>query len=53
MGFLKKEVEDSIVLLEMAIDEQDNDVIKDIGNKIEQFRNRFGNWKHMNVIGCR
>ncbi len=39
---LKKEVEDSIVLLEMAIDEQDNDVIKDIGNKVEQFRNRFG-----------
>ncbi len=38
---LRKDVEDSIMLLDMAIDENDNDVIIDISSRLEQFKKRF------------
>ncbi len=38
---LKKDVEDSIMLLEMAIDENDNEVITDIASRLDQFKKRF------------
>ncbi|HOJ27684.1 MAG TPA: peptide chain release factor 2 [Spirochaetota bacterium] len=38
---LRKDIEDSIMLLEMAIDENDTDVIGDIASRVEQFTKRF------------
>jgi peptide chain release factor 2 len=38
---LRKDIEDSIMLLEMAIDENDNDVIVDISSRLDQFKKRF------------
>lgn len=38
---LKKDVEDSIMLLKMAIDENDNEVISDIAIRLDVFRKRF------------
>lgn len=38
---LRKDIEDSIMLLEMAIDENDADVIGDIASRVEQFTKRF------------
>ncbi|MGQ9842903.1 MAG: peptide chain release factor 2 [Spirochaetota bacterium] len=38
---LKKDVEDSIMLLKMAIDENDNEIISDIAFRLDVFKRRF------------